>query len=198
MAKEASMANKINEFHGFSKEDVEAAFKKNCVIERRRLMLSLTELTSCPKFARLRGSNNVDGLARLHQNLPSCGPEGGLGFELGWLDGDGRKLTQCSDFASLDELGQHLEGARLELGSCLDGAEMMLGCSPASSDCSVDLRQLGSCHHALRTVANRRRATVPSPPPSNMALDDKINPLSSRCDSPSLDQQVNWRGREDD
>ena len=197
MAKEASLANKIIEFHGFSKEDVEAAFKKNCVIERRRLMQSLTELTSCPKFARLHGSNNVDGLARLHQNLPSCGPEGGLGLDLGWLDGDGRKLTQCSDFASLDELGQRLEGARLELGSCLNGAEMMLGCSPASSDCSMELRQLGSYHHALRTVANRRRATVP-PPPSNLGLDDKINPLSSRCDSPSSDQQVNWRRREDD
>ena len=197
MAKEAGMVNKIIKFHGFSKEDVEAALKKNCVIERRRLMLSLTELTSCPKFARLHGSNNVDGLARLHQNLPSCGLEGGLGLDLGWLDGDGRKLTQCSDFASLDELGQHLEGARLELGSCLDGAEMMLGCSPASSDCSMELRQLGSYHHALRTVANRRRPTVP-PPPSNLGLDDKINPLSSRCDSPSSDQQVNWRGREDD
>ena len=197
MAKEAFMANKINEFHGFSKEDVEAAFKKNCVIERRRLMQSLTELTSCPKFTRLHGSNNVDGLARLHQNLPSCGLEVGLGLELGWLDGDGRKLTQCSDFASLDELGQGLEGARLELGSCLDGAEMMLGCSPASSDCSMELRQLGSCHHALRTVANRRRPTVP-PPPSNLGLDDKINPLSSRCDSPSSDQQVNWGGREYD
>ena len=46
---------------GLSKEDVEAAFKKNFVMERRRLMLSLTELTSCPKFARLHGSNNVDG-----------------------------------------------------------------------------------------------------------------------------------------
>ena len=197
MAKEAGMVNKIIKFHGFSKEDVEAALKKNCVIERRRLMQSLTELTSCPKFARLHGSNNVDGLARLHQNLPSCGTEGGLGLDLGWLDGDGRKLTQCSDFASLDELGQHLEGARLELGSCLDGAEMMLGCSPASSDCSMDLRQLGSYHHALRTVANRRRPTVP-PPPSNLGLDDKINPLSSRCDSPSSDQQVNSGGREDD
>ena len=197
MGKAAGMVNKSIKFHGFSKEDVEAAFKKNCVIERRRLMLSLTELTSCPKFARLHGSNNVDGLARLHQNLPSCGPGGGLGLDLGWLDGDGRKLTQCSDFASLDELGQRLEGARLELGSCLDGAEMMLGCSPASSDCSMELRQLGSYHHALRTVANRRRPTVP-PPPSNLGLDDKINPLSSRCDSPSLDQQVNWGGREDD
>ena len=191
------MANKIIEFHGFSKEDVEAAFKKNSVMERKRLMLSLTELTSCPKFARLHGSNNVDGLARLHQNLPSCGLEVGLGLDLGWLDGDGRKLTQCSDFASLDELGQHLEGARLELGSCLDGAVMIPGCPTASSDCSVELRQLGSYHHALRTVANRRRATVP-PPPSNLGLDDKINPLSSRCDSPSLDQQVNWGGREDD
>ena len=160
-------------------------------------MLSLTESTAYPKFARLHGSNNVDGLAHLHQNLPSCGPEGGLGLDLGWLDGDGRKLTQCSDFASLDELGQHLEGARLELGSCLDGAEMMSGCSLASSDCLVELRQLESCHHALRTVANRRRPTVP-PPPSNLGLDDKINPLSSRCDSPSLDQQVNWGGREDD
>merc|ERR1711963_17702 len=159
------MVNKIIKFHGFSKEDVEAAFKKNCVMERRRLMQSLTELTSCPKFARLHGSNNVDGLARLHQNLPSCGPEGGLGLDLGWMDGDGRKLTQCSDFASLDELGQHLEGACLELGSCLDGAEMMLGCSPAFSDCSMELRQLGSYHHAMRTVANRRRATMPPPPP---------------------------------
>ena len=192
------MANKIIEFHGFSNEDVEAAFKNNFVMERRRLMLSLTESTACPKFARLHGSNNVDGLARLHQNLPSCGSVGKFGLELGWLDGDGRKLTQCSDFASLDELGQHLEGARLELGSCLEGAQMMLGCSPASSDCLVDLRQLGSCHHALRTVANRRRPTVPPPPPSNLGLDDKINPLSSRCDSPSLDQQVNWGGREDD
>ena len=197
MGKEAGMVNKIIKFHGFSKEDVEAAFKKNCVIERRRLMLSLTELTSCPKFARLHGSNNVDGLARLHQNLPSCGLEGGLGLELGWLGGDGRKHTECSDVANLDEVGQCLEGARLELGSCLDGAKMMLGCSPASSDCSMELRQLGSYHHALRTVANRRRPTVP-PPPSNLGLDDKINPLSSRCDSPSLDQQVNWRGREDD
>ena len=160
-------------------------------------MTRLTELTSCPKFARLHGSNNVDGLARLHQNLPSCGPEGGLGLDLGWLDGDGGKLTQCSDFASLDELGQRLEGARLELGSCLDGAVMTPGCSLASSDCSVELRQLGSCHHTVRTVANRRRPTVP-PPPSNLGLDDKINPLSSRCDSPSSDQQVNWRGREDD
>ena len=194
---EASMANKIIKFHGFSKEDVEAAFKKNCVIERRRLIHSLTESTACPKFARLHGSNNVDGLARSPLNLPSCGSEGGFGLDRGWLDGDGRKLTQCSDFASLDEVGQRLEGARLELGSCLDGAVMMLGCSPASSDCSMELRQLGSCHHALRTVANRRRPTVP-PPPSNLGLDDKINPLSSRCDSPSLDQQVNWGGREDD
>ena len=196
MAKETGMVNKIIKFHGFSKEDVEAAFKKNCVIERRRLMLSLTELTSCPKFARLHGSNNVDGLARLHQNLPSCGPEGGLELDLGWLDGDGRKLRLCSDVASFDEVGQCLEGARLELGSCLDEGVMTLGCSLASSDCSVDLRQLGSCHHALRTVANRRRPTMP--PPSNLGLDDKINPLSSRCDSPSSDQQVNWRGREDD
>merc|ERR1712004_627461 len=72
----------------------------------------------------------------------------------------------------------------------------MLGCSSASSDCSMELRQLGSYHHALRrTVANRRRPTMPPPPPpSNMGLDDKINPLSSRCDPPSLDQQEEFHG----
>merc|ERR1712004_770161 len=72
----------------------------------------------------------------------------------------------------------------------------MLGCSSASSDCSMELRQLGSYHHALRrTVANRRRPTMPPPPPpSNLGLDDKINPLSSRCDSPSSDQQEEFHG----
>merc|ERR1719410_377686 len=35
---------------------------------------------------------------------------------------------------------------------------------------------------------------MPSPPPSNLGLEDKINSLSSRCDSPSSDQQEEFHG----
>ena len=135
----ASNRDNCNIFHGFSEEEIDAAFENSSWSERNGLICSLAGPDENPslKFATSRSSSsNVGGLARSPKN--SC------------------------------------------------GLELVRG-GPASCDCSMELGQVGSYLPLLQSPVATKRATVPCR--RSNPVSDKINPGQ---------QQVNWRGREDD
>ena len=82
-----------------------------------------------------------------------------------------------SDVGGLAPSPKNSASCRLEL----------VGGGPASCDCSVELGQVGSYLPLLQSPVATKRATVPCRRSNRVS--DKINPGQ---------QQVNWRGREDD
>ena len=71
----ASSGDNCNVFHGFSEEEIDAAFENSSWSERNGLICSLagTEQNPSLEFATLL--SNAGGLARSPKNLPSCGLE---------------------------------------------------------------------------------------------------------------------------
>ena len=144
----ASSGDNCNVFHGFSEEEIDAAFENSSWSERNGLICSLsgTEQNPSLEFATLLSTSNAGGLARSPKNLPSC------------------------------------------------GRELVRGGS-ASCDCTMELGQVGSYLPLLQSPVATKRATVPCR--RSNPVSDKINP--GRRDPLLADQQqVKWRGREDD
>ena len=141
----ASNRDNCNVFHGFSEEEIDAAFEKSSWSGRNGLICSLSGAEQNPglEFATLLSNSNAGGLARSPKNLPSCGLERVCG-------------------------------------------------GPASCDCSMELGQVGSYLPLLQSPVATKRATVPCRRSNRVS--DKINPDPRWGDQ----QQVKWRGREDD
>ena len=144
----ASSGDNCNVFHGFSEEEIDAAFENSSRSERYSLICSFagTEQNPSLEFATLLSNGNAGGLARSPKNLPSCGLE-------------------------------------------------LVGGGPASCDCSMELGQVGSYLPLLQSPVATKRATVPCR--RSNPVSDKINP-GRRDPLLAEQQQVKWRGREDD
>merc|ERR1712130_853645 len=147
--------NRENVFHGFSEEEISAAFENSSWRERNSLICSFAGSNQKPslEFATLcnssnsssSNSSNIGSLAHSPKNSPTC------------------------------------------------GLELVCDAPPASSDCSMELGQVGSYLPPLplQSPVATKRATVHCRCSLNPVC-DKIN-----SDPPSADQQEEFHGFSD-
>ena len=107
-----SNRDNCNDFHGFSEEEIDAAFENSSWSERNGLICSLagTEQNPSLEFATLLSNSKAGDLARSPKNLPSCGRELGRG---GPASCDcSMELGQVGSYLPLLHVQEALEGIR--------------------------------------------------------------------------------------